>query len=153
MKRKSISGVTLLEIMLVLAIAAMVIVMSIRYYSSATLSQQTNTVMQQIISVTAAADNLAQGAGTYTAATDTSIKAIVGANNLGTPWGDVSSWTITPGTISYTVALTPLPLSVCTSLAAKLAPNVSGSHVKTSGCTGTGNAATLNYTYNAAANP
>ena len=65
MKRSlsSILGVTLLEIMLVLAIAAMIIVMSIRYYQSANASSQANALMQQIQAITAAADNIAQGAG------------------------------------------------------------------------------------------
>ncbi len=46
MKRLSVLGVTLLEIMLVLAIAAMVVVMSIRYYQAARASQQANDVLE-----------------------------------------------------------------------------------------------------------
>ena len=70
MKRfaKSMLGVTLLEIMLVLAIAAMIIVMSVRYYQSASASQQVNAVLQQIQGITAAADGLAQATGSYSAA-------------------------------------------------------------------------------------
>jgi len=46
MKSRRMSGVTLLEIMLVLAVAAMVIVMSIRYYRNATNSQNSNVIIQ-----------------------------------------------------------------------------------------------------------
>ena len=50
MKRtiKSIYGATLLEIMLVLAIAAMIIVMSVRYYQSAQMSSQANAFVAQV---------------------------------------------------------------------------------------------------------
>jgi type II secretory pathway component PulJ len=44
---RSILGVTLLEIMLVLAVAAMIIIMSVRYYESANSSQQANATLQQ----------------------------------------------------------------------------------------------------------
>lgn len=149
MKRLSrMQGVTLLEIMLVLAIAAMVIVMSVRYYQSATESQQTNAVMQQILAITAAADNLAQGDGTYKQATTANITAIVGENNLKTPWG--SSFTITPDATAganYVVELTKLPAGVCTSLKTKLA-TMKGSRFNSTASTCTSaNASTLKYTY------
>ena len=62
---KKNQGVTLLEVLLVLAIAAMIIVMSIRYYQSASTSQQVNMTMEEIQAITAAADNLAIGSGSY----------------------------------------------------------------------------------------
>ena len=55
------AGVTLLEVMLVLAIAAMIIVMSVRYYQSTNAANQANTVVQQITSIVAAADSLSVG--------------------------------------------------------------------------------------------
>lgn len=62
------AGVTLLEIMLVLAIAAMIIVMSVRYYQSASSSQQATAAFAQVQAITAAADTLAQMSGDYTKA-------------------------------------------------------------------------------------
>lgn len=142
-------GVTLLEIMLVLAIAAMIIVMSIRYYQNATIAQQTNGVMQTLLAITAAADNLAAGTGTYSNVTTSAIKNIVGSVNIKTPWSSTNPFTLTPGSTSYTVSLSTLPTAVCTSLLGKLASGKSGSHFTAAACTGSGNATTLTYTYNA----
>lgn len=121
---KSMHGVTLLEIMLVLAIAAMIIVMSVRYYQSATSSQQANSVLQQIQAITAAADGLAQASGSYTAGniTSASIAPLLPANGLVAPWGstiEVSGATAT----SYTVSIPGVPGGVCPLLISKLAAN------------------------------
>lgn len=66
MKRsfKSILGVTLLEIMLVLAIAAMVIVMSIRYYQSASLNQKIAATLNSITAIMAAGESYLAATGT-----------------------------------------------------------------------------------------
>ncbi|MHB1947947.1 MAG: type IV pilin protein [Gammaproteobacteria bacterium] len=154
MKRLSrMLGVTLLEIMLVLAIAAMVIVMSIRYYQSATQSSEANDIMSQIIAITAAADNLSQGAGTYTAASTNAIKAVVGSANLRTPWTTGSSaYAVSGGTSSYTITVNTLPAGVCTSIAAKINTG-SGSHFTSSACTAAGNASSVSITYSMTPNP
>ena len=114
---KSILGVTLLEIMLVLAVAAMVIVMSIRYYQSATTSQQANMAMSQIQAITSAADNLAIGTGSYTAVTQAAITKLLGT--LTSPTG--AAVTVSDGAAtSYTVTM-PLTEGSCASVLAKLA--------------------------------
>lgn len=148
MKRLSrMLGVTLLEIMLVLAIAAMVIVMSIRYYQSATQSSQANEIMSQIIAITAAADNLSQGAGSYANVNTSPIKAVVGSANLRTPWASGSSaFTVSGAPTSYTIVVNQLPVGVCQSVAAKINTG-SGSHFTSSSCAGTGNSATVTITY------
>jgi type II secretory pathway pseudopilin PulG len=140
---KSIAGVTLLEIMLVLAIASMVIVMSIRYYQNATNSQNVNVILEEIQNVTAAADNVSQGSGGYSGVSTTSVAAVAGASNMKTPYG--SSITITSGGAStYPVVIPGLPAAVCTQLLTKLKGN---SKYAGTSCTSTG---TLNYTYSAA---
>src|SRR5260221_6708582 len=96
---KSMLGVTLLEIMLVLAVAAMIIVMSVRYYQSATASQSTNNMLEEMQAITAAADGLAQGTGTYSAATGSNVRPLMQNNSLATPWG--TTITITGATTSY----------------------------------------------------
>src|SRR6478735_750227 len=84
---KSILGVTLLEIMLVLAIAAMIIVMSVRYYQSASASQQANSILQAIQAITATADGIAQATGTYASVSTTTVKPMMPNADMGTPWG------------------------------------------------------------------
>lgn len=143
MKRFSrMLGVTLLEIMLVLAIAAMVIVMSIRYYSSAQLSQQTNTVRAQIQALTAAMDNLAVGTGTYAGISSGMVTSVMGgAQNMTTPWG--AKITIaTPLQSTYAVTIPSTPPPICKALSAQLAGNP---RFVSATCTGTN----VTYTYDA----
>ncbi len=140
---RSILGVTLLEIMLVLAIAAMVIVMSIRYYQSATSSQQVNTIMQQLQGVTAAMDNLAVGSGTYANITQAQLLAALGGGNaLTTPLGTTVSMTSPSGT-GYTVSV-PMNATICPMVSTKVAANTKMNVTSsTTSCT------TLTYTYDA----
>lgn len=126
MKRfvKSMLGVTLLEIMLVLAIAAMIIVMSVRYYQSASSSQQANNVLSQIQSITAAADSLAQATGSYSGGNvnTASIKPLLPANGLVTPWG--SAIGVTGATNNqYTVSFPSTPIGVCNIVKSQLGAN------------------------------
>jgi type II secretory pathway pseudopilin PulG len=115
-------GVTLLEILLVLSIAAMIIVMSIRYYQSASTAQQANMVMEQIQAITAAADNLAIGTGSYsTGVTSTALAAVVGSMNMISPTN--GTVTVVPGSpTTYTVTI-PVNAAICASVTAKLAAN------------------------------
>lgn len=124
-------GVTLLEIMLVLAIAAMIIVMSVRYYQSATSSQQANTALEQIQAITAAADSLAQSGGAYNltsalGGSDTTAKSALGpilpANGLIMPWGATATFSAITAS-SYTVDIGNVPAGVCPLLNAKLLAN------------------------------
>lgn len=142
---KSIAGVTLLEIMLVLAIAAMVIVMSIRYYETATSSENANILMDMIQNITAAGDNIALGTGGYSGVSTSTVSPIAGANNMKTPYG--TSVTISSGaSTSYKVTIPGLPASVCSNLSAKLSANTrfTGQNSAAS-CTSATN--TFTYTY------
>jgi type II secretory pathway pseudopilin PulG len=140
---KKMLGVTLLEIMLVLAIAAMVIVMSIRYYQSANTAQQTNSILSQIQAIGAAADSLAQGAGTYTAATQANVTSLMPAGGMTTPWG--TAVTIVPAATTYTVTIAGMPPGVCAGLVTRLAAN---GHFGTLSACGAA-AANFSYTYTA----
>lgn len=129
MKRfaKSMLGVTLLEIMLVLAIAAMIIVMSVRYYQSASASQQANAVLQQIQGITAAADGLAQATGSYSAAnvSSTTLAPLVPGGSVSgfiTPWGTTIAIS-SVGASSYNVSLGLTPSGVCPLIVSKLVTN------------------------------
>lgn len=148
---KSVLGVTLLEIMLVLAIAAMIIVMSVRYYQSATANQQANGALQLIQGVTAIADGLAQGSGSYSTPTAVSTATVAPLLPGGTPtsatitspWG--GTVTISGATTStYAVTLSTVPTQVCASIKAKLLGNPKYAGVSANTCSSAGN---FTYTY------
>jgi Tfp pilus assembly protein FimT len=122
MKRIKLLGVTLLEVMLVLAVASVIILMSVRFYKSATDSSQVNSYMQSVQAITAAADGLAQNTGSYAAASNAAISTIVGSKNMTAPWGTTIS--VTPGTSVVTIAPgAPGGASVCAQVKAKLETN------------------------------
>lgn len=118
---KSARGVTLLEVMLVLAIAAMIIVMSVRYYQSAQSSSQANAFVSQVQAVTGAAENLAQGSGSFTtSATLAAVQAVLpgGANAWNLPWG--GTMTYAPAATGFTLTINNVPAAnVCGLVTAK----------------------------------
>ena len=143
---KSILGVTLLEVMLVLAIAAMVIVMSVRYYQSASANQQATSIVQQIQGIISAADSVAQAGASpsYTLVTVAAITPLMPGGVLTTLWpGGVISIPTTTAT-SYTVRFTLMPKTVCPLVRAQLAANTKFSALTTCSTTGV---TTFNYTY------
>lgn len=148
---KSVLGVTLLEIMLVLAIAAMIIVMSVRYYQSASSSQQANSVLNQVLAITAAADSLSQSSGSYQVAniSTTTLEPLLpnGPNAFITPWG--TNITIgSPQANSYPVTIPDVPSGVCPLLVSKLNTNnhySSLSPATPDACTGS--ATSISYIY------
>ena len=114
---KSVYGVTLLEIMLVLAIAAMIIVMSVRYYQSAQASSQANAFVSQVQAIASAAENLAQGSGTFP--TSASLSPLLPPNTLTfTPWGSAVTYGAT--TTGFTLGFTGPGASTCALITAKL---------------------------------
>ncbi|MBV9575280.1 MAG: hypothetical protein JO149_01510 [Gammaproteobacteria bacterium] len=130
MKRlaRSILGVTLLEVMLVLAIAAMIIVMSIRYYQSASANQQANGFLAQIQSIVAAAEQMAQATGSYANAVGGSgintsnLAPLLPANSFTTPWGASISMG-TPTASAFQLTVSTIPASVCQIVYSKLSTN------------------------------
>jgi type II secretory pathway pseudopilin PulG len=126
MKRalKSMLGVTLLEIMLVLAIAAMIIVMSVRYYQSAGSAAQANTVLAQLQAISAAAENLAQATGNYQTAgiSNGTVQPLLPANGLATPWGTTITVSATASNI-WTATIPSTPASQCGLIRAKITAN------------------------------
>jgi len=151
MKRyRSILGVTLLEIMLVLAVAALIITLSVRYYQSATASQQANTLMTMIQGITASADNLAVTSGSYATAgvNTTSIQTLMPNQSLQTPWN--TGITIAGGTATtYTVTIPSVPFNVCPLIITKLNGSTDKHYTSSSTCSPTA-ATSITYTYNSA---
>ncbi len=150
MKRltKSMLGVTLLEIMLVLAVAAMIIVMSVRYYQSASASQQSNSLLEQIQAITAAADGIAQGSNTYANLSTAQVQPMMPNQSMNDTWGGAITVKGT-GATTYTVTIPGVPQNVCAPVIASLAANAKYTALKpatSSACTGT--SITITYTYN-----
>ena len=121
---KTMSGVTLLEIMLVLAIASMVIVLSIKYYKSANASSQANAMMSTLQAITASAENLSQGTGSYLNVTTASVTAAMGMSTIMTPWNNAIA-SIAGTTTSFTASFTLVPDAVCALLLSKVKANPS----------------------------
>jgi type II secretory pathway pseudopilin PulG len=143
-------GVTLLEIMLVLAVASMIIVMSVRYYQSAMANQQANSILQQLQAITAQADILAQATGSYAVANvsmNTLAPLLPGgtANAFVTPWGT----TIvigTPTDSTYPITVPVVPTGVCPLVISKLKQNNHYANVLPTSCAA---GSSITYTYKA----
>lgn len=116
---RSTRGVTLLEIMLVLAVAAMVIVLSVRYYQSASTSQQANTAVSELQAIAGAADSLAQAKGTFSQVTTSKLQTILPATGFNTPWGTAITVSGGASTLTITFAGTTPP-GVCNLLTENL---------------------------------
>lgn len=140
-------GVTLLEVMLVLAVAAMIIVMSIRYYQTANSNQQVNGLLQMAQGIAAAADGLAQKDGSYSnsTVTSTNIKALMPNNSMGTPWGTTATFTST-GATGYTVTFPSTPQAVCIQASSRLSANPKFTNVTAPGACATPSG-TFSYDY------
>lgn len=139
---RSILGVTLLEIMLVLSIVTLIVLMSVRYYQSTTTANQTEQVMAIVSAITAAADNLSLGtAGGYSNVTATNMSSVIGTANMTAPWGGKVSFS-GGDTTSYSVTIPKPTAAVCTAILIKLKVNPKFTSVS---CSGGGN---LSYTYN-----
>jgi type II secretory pathway pseudopilin PulG len=149
MKRfaKSVLGVTLLEIMLVLAVAAAIIVMSVRYYQTATSSQQANATMSLINTYAAAMDNLAQGTGTYGGIALSSVAVVMSLTTVLAPWGDaITMATPAAGAVQYTVTIPNMPAAVCALVLPKLGSNSHFTGLPAS-CGAASSTADFSYTY------
>jgi type II secretory pathway pseudopilin PulG len=111
MKRsfKSMLGVTLLEIMLVLAIAAMVIVMSIRYYQSASTNQKINAAVNSITGIVAAGENYLSANGTFSGLNSSMVAPYLpGGKMPNSPWGGPMSIS-SAATVDYTIKIPNVP--------------------------------------------
>jgi type II secretory pathway pseudopilin PulG len=138
-------GVTLLEILLVLSISASILIMSVRYYGSATSSLHANNTMEQIQAITATIDNYSAGISYINISTPIVI-SLLPQHSLKTAWGtDISIDAVKAS--SYTVTLPNMPNAVCALIRSKLQSN---NHYKVSTtCAATAVDFTYQYTANA----
>jgi Tfp pilus assembly protein FimT len=141
---KSIAGVTLLEIMLVLAIAAMVITMSVKYYGVANNSAHLNNAVEQIQSIAAAADGVAQQTGSYaSAATSANLANVLPAGWKILPWG--AMLIVTSTATALTISAPNVPGQICSAFLSRV---ISNSHFTVSPATCTGVSTSVTFTYN-----
>jgi len=119
---QKMSGVTLLEILLVLAISATFLISSIRYYESAVYSLQANNALEQAQSITAAIDNFIAGTSSYLAVSTSTLNSFMPPHSLTTPWG--TEMIIDAAEMnSYTVTFPNTPAKICPLISSKLANN------------------------------
>jgi type II secretory pathway pseudopilin PulG len=132
-------GITLLEVLLVLAIASMIIVMSIRYYQSAVGAQGANTILEEMQAITAAMDNLATASGSYTNVSNpaSTVQSVISVTNI-------SSITASSAT-QYSVKLTTsTTTAICNNLTSQVSSNPNLNTIYTGLSCGGG---TVSYTY------
>lgn len=126
---RSMMGVTLLEIMLVLAIAALVIVMSIRFYQSASDTNKVNAGMSTVQGIVAAGENAVAGGSAAGVSGNTMpadiLNYLPNAEFPNGPWGGKA--TVTAGTATSYQIVMPAPgtdaASPCGKLKAYLLQN------------------------------
>lgn len=162
--RRTQRGVSLIELMLALAIIAIILVIATRYFARANLSQQISNATDQVMGVRAAANSYLNDKSGQTVTLN--MGTLVGAGYLpqsyagttGTagvginPWNGNISVAYTSGTTrSYDITITEVPAGACKLLAEKLTANANeqlGDKIDDSGCaalpedTGTGAPAT-----------
>lgn len=120
--KKSMLGVTLLEILLVLVIASLVIVMSLRYFTSATNQQKISSGIDMVQSIVAGAETYRLQNGTYSGVSLDNIKAAMSLKDILSPWGGVVAVAST-GSNSYTINIPTVPGYACTPLVKAVTQN------------------------------
>ena len=119
--KKTLLGVTLLEIMLVLAIASMVIVMSIRYYQSASNNQKINAALNVITGVVAGGESVLGAKGSLATVGADILPYLPNAKLPDSPWGSPIVFGI-QNVSDYTFTMN-VPTAVCPSLKALIEQN------------------------------
>ena len=125
---KSALGVTLIEVALVLVVAAFLIVMSVRYYKSTNDSAQANALMNKIQSITSAADSLSISTGSYSTITQSALAPILPGDVFTMPGGGAIA--VNGNSTGLTIIFTlKIPQGVCILLLEKLSTDNRYSYV------------------------
>ncbi len=129
-------GIGLLELMLSLAIIALLLVMATRYYSSAHGSQQLNAAVEAYHAIYAAAETYEANDPAGTPHLVQLVKENLlpqvfgGTGSLANPWGGGINLTVTPAGSgnpqSILITMHSVPATQCTALIASLAQTLSG---------------------------
>jgi len=115
-------GVTLIEVLLVLAFVSLLMVLAIRYYQQAVNHSYANSALEMVSSITVAASSLQSTNNTYNPVSTSAIQPLMPNGSLTTPWGGqmsiVGSWNN-----GYMITITNIPQGVCLLIESHLATN------------------------------
>lgn len=134
LKGKKQTGIGLLELMLSLAIIAILLVMATRYFTSARQSQQVASAVSLVNAITAAASNYAATEGNGSAPGSMgALASFLPPESSTDPWGGTVKVGGTSAT-AFTIALGNAPADACTMIGDALA-NTGATAAATGGCT------------------
>ncbi len=151
---KSMLGVTLLEVLLVLVIASLILVMSIRYYQSASENAKVNSALETLQGIMAGVDSFVNAGNSLTNASCTggtsagapctgSLGPFVPSGAIVNPWPG-SPIVVSGGASFYTITFPNVPGSACSKLSGLATQNAK---VTTSGtCPAGESQATMTFT-------
>lgn len=132
--RRTQRGVSLLELMLALAVIAILLIMATRYFTTANVNQQVNNAVDQFTGVRGAVTNyLNDNKNTDTVDISTLVTGgylpktyggPAGDGAGGNPWDGDISVTLTSGARSFEVTTTAVPQPACPMLTSRLGQNV-----------------------------
>lgn len=157
MKRLVQRGIGLLELMLSLAIIAILLIMATRYYQTTKQSQEVNDGVQLVNSVVAAMTNYITDHPDYTTDADVAFSSFVSWGYLplalGSTGSTASPWGTNVGAISMNslgatfVTISDVPSGACQQLAGRLAASCQDTNASICGC-GTATSGVSDYTGN-----
>jgi len=141
-------GASLVETMLVLAVAVMILMLSIRFYQSTVYANQSNYLNSQIQAVSATMESFTQGVGSYASISTSSAAAYIN-QIVKLPWASASFTIGTVSSTSYTVTISSVPAIVCNNTILKLmgAAHFGATPTCGSGASAGSTATTLTYSY------
>lgn len=122
------TGIGLLELMLALAVIAVVVMMSVRYYETARRAQNVNTAITQIRGIVQASTQWVATQYDYATGPTAPITLdkLIQGNYLPSQFKSTNPWngsiTVAPASdvTQVTITLTNVPVGVCNSLATKI---------------------------------
>ena len=130
--KKRMLGIGLLELMLSLAIIAVLLIMATRYYSSASESQKIQAGVDMVNAVRAAVANYSSGQGIPTTPPTVlelvqsgllpaSFGSTAALNGTANPWGESIATAASSTSGAYEVTMTTPSSNICTAVQGKLA--------------------------------
>ncbi len=116
--RKNQRGISLLEVMMSLAVIALILVLATRLYRVVQISSQSDSLLHSISSIVAAQTSYATANGTYTTYANL-VPGYLPQSATVDPWGNTLALAINAN--GYTLTVTAIPALVCANVNPKLA--------------------------------
>lgn len=143
-KLRARKGIGLLELMLALAIIAVLIIMATRYYQTTARSSRMNDAVQQVNAIVAAANNYKVGQGSYTGIDNIDKLISMGvlpSSAKFSPWG--TTVTVTGASSTVTIKMAGVSSTDCNTILQRLSSNKNIVVTVADGCTFTYNEAVV----------